>query len=111
MDCQNWEPVTVRRSHTTSKAAPVHYSATASYMQKLDQSDGIVKKKELSSTSRTEIMQTRVALGLNQVQLNQQCAFPANTIRDIESGRAVPSPGQMTILSRVLKISLKYNTN
>ena len=106
MDGQDWQTVTVRRSakKATSSAPPV--SAHTALMRKLD-SDEPVKIKSLSSASRQSIIQARVALGWNQVQLNTSCSFPSNSIRDIESGKAIPSPKQLNILNRVLKLSLK----
>jgi ribosome-binding protein aMBF1 (putative translation factor) len=55
-----------------------------------------------------ELVQKRVALGKSQVQLNQDCRFPVNTMREIESGRLCPTPSQVNMLNRVLKASLKY---
>jgi len=64
--------------------------------------------RRLTPESRNTIVQKRVALGKNQVQLNLDCRFPVNTIRDIENGRFCPNPQQLSVLNRVLKASLKY---
>jgi len=53
----------------------------------------------------------RTAAGWNQVQLNQQCGFPVNTIREIEAGRLTPNTQQLNTLNRVLKTGLKYETS
>ena len=64
--------------------------------------------KSLSAESRQAILQGRVANKWNQAQLNAQCSFPQNTIRDIENGKLCPTPQQLNVLSRVLKVVLKY---
>ena len=43
----------------------------------------------------------------DQVDLNVQCQFPVNTIREIEAGRLVPTIQQLNPLNRVLKTGLK----
>jgi ribosome-binding protein aMBF1 (putative translation factor) len=118
MDDQDWTPVVVKRSSRTSGSAPthnssriitprVHNSDEANHARKLEAME-IGKPKSLSPESRNEIVQKRIALGKNQVQLNQDCRFPVNTIRDIENGRMCPSIQQLNILNRVLKSSLKF---
>lgn len=123
MDEQDWTPVTVHRRGANKGAAAktgagssnivnrahVANSQGSAAARKLEETD-IGKPKQLSTESRNEITQRRVSLGKNQVELNQLCNFPVNTVRDIESGRFCPSPGQLSILNRVLKSSLKYET-
>ncbi len=91
-------------------APKVTFSSDAALQRKLAESDeiGQVKIKTLAPETRQEIVQRRVANGWNQQQLNQQCGFPANLIRDIESGRVTPSPTQLNILNRILRASLKF---
>ena len=122
MDEQDWTPVTVHRRGGAAGAGAragargssnivnrVHNTQASAIARKLEETD-IGKPKQLSTVSRNEITQKRVALGKNQVQFNQLCSFPVNTIRDIESGRFCPSPGQLSILNRILKSNLKYET-
>jgi ribosome-binding protein aMBF1 (putative translation factor) len=104
MDCQDWTTVTVKR-HTKAKTPVV--SGEAARMRKLE-NDDIPKPKTIHGCRQTMI-QARVAKGWNQTQLNLACGFPVHTIRDIESGKAQPSPQQLTILSRVLSIVMKYD--
>jgi ribosome-binding protein aMBF1 (putative translation factor) len=52
------------------------------------------------------MMQLRAAMKKTQVELNQLCSFPVNTIRDIEAGRLTPNPGQLIRLNAVLKTKL-----
>ncbi len=121
---QNWDPVILKKRQvdravaTRTRAqeaqagpsARVTFSSDAALQRKLAESDeiGQVKLKTLSPQSRQEIVQRRVANAWNQQQLNQQCGFPANLIRDIESGRVTPSPTQLNILNRILRASLRY---
>jgi ribosome-binding protein aMBF1 (putative translation factor) len=53
------------------------------------------------------MIQARVALGMNQLQLKQLYRLPANTIRDAEAGKQVPSHGQLNIINRNLKTNIK----
>ncbi len=113
---QDWEVVTVRRSASSrggargargaAGAAP-HYSPQASSSRKLANATEVGKHKILSAESRNFIIARRSADGITQVQLNQRCAFPPNTIRDVESGRVCPSIGQLNTLNRILKCGLK----
>jgi ribosome-binding protein aMBF1 (putative translation factor) len=107
---QNWEEVKiVNRSVTAAKRAGAHVpvSAEVATARRLD-SDAPLKKKYLTNESRQAIIQLRVANKWSQADLNTQCAFPPNTIRDIEAGRATPTGQQLTILNRVLKTTLKF---
>ncbi len=107
MDCQDWETVTVKRAVAKPKHTPVSHDVAVARRIENDESPKI---KGISSESRQQIIQKRVENKWNQQQLNVQCAFPANTIRDIESGRVHPTPHQLNTLSRVLKIVLKYES-
>lgn len=121
MDDQDWEIVTVKRrgaanaansvkatGTATATGSRVRVSSTAASMRKLESADTPSKRKELSPESKQLIVAARSSNSWSQVDLNKNCGFPANTIREIEAGRICPSPGQLQILSRVLKISVKY---
>ena len=127
MDDQDWTVVTVKRNRRTvgggshphsyngSQIGPKIITARSSNglaasqaAKKLEETE-VGKVKTLTAESRQEIVQKRVALGKNQVQLNQDCRFPVNTIRDIENGKYCPNQGQLGTLNRVLKASLKYD--
>jgi ribosome-binding protein aMBF1 (putative translation factor) len=114
MDNQDWELVTVRRSKNSaatkekSASAPApHYSPTATASRKLADATDVGKHKHLTSESRHTIIALRATNTWTQVQLNQKCAFPPNTIRDIEAGKVTPSIGQLNALNRVLKCGLR----
>ena len=109
MDGQDWTQVVVR-GKTTKPAAAVtktQVSAAVAQARKLESEDH-PKPKSLSHDSKQAIITTRVAKGWNQAQLNTQCAFPQHTIRDIENGKLTPSPAQLNVLNRVLKVALKF---
>jgi len=109
MDNQDWQTVTMKKRGSSNKSTdsrpPV--SAHTALMRKLDH-DEPVRIKSLSAASRQQIIQTRTANSWTQVQLNNACCFPAHTIRDIENGKAQPSPTQLNSLNRLLKLALKY---
>jgi hypothetical protein len=108
---QDWTEVTIRgkAKAAASASGPIpKYTSQASHLRKLEQADGPIKLKHLSSESKQMIVAKRVANGWNQTQLNQQCGFPLHTIRDIENSKLTPTPGQLNVLNRVLKTGLKY---
>ena len=110
-DGQDWSHVTIRGKPKAAspQGGPVpKYNSQASHLRKIEQADGPIKLKHLSSESKQMIIAKRVANGWNQTQLNQQCQFPLHTIRDIENGKLTPTPGQLNVLNRVLKAGLKY---
>ncbi len=109
---QDWTKVTIRGKPsvtTSAKSGPIpKLNPQAAQLRKLEQAEGPIKLKQLSSESKQMIVAKRVANGWNQTQLNQQCNFPLHTIRDIENGKITPTPGQLNTLNRVLKTGLKY---
>lgn len=111
MEHQNWETVTLKRNRKVT-AAGTHkplITAGAALARRLESDDIPKPTKSLSSESRSEIIRRRTAAEQTQAQLNTACAFPVNTIRDIESGKLCPTPTQLNVLNRVLHASLKYN--
>lgn len=121
MDHQDWTPVIVTsRPVTRSGSRPTVVKGpktiverdgnarnASAHAAKLEAADAPVKPKMLSSESRKLLTATRVALGKTQVQLNQQCAFPPNTIRELEAGHIHPTGSQLNKLNRELRIGLK----
>lgn len=112
MDNQDWTTVVMKKKNTGHSASQSESRTPASQhtslMRKLD-SETPVKIKSLGPSSRQAIVQARVTKSMNQSQLNTACAFPANTIRDIENGKVIPTPTQLNVLSRLLSIVLKYD--
>jgi ribosome-binding protein aMBF1 (putative translation factor) len=108
MDGQDWNVVRIHASKApakaTSKAPAKNTTPDVAGQRSLEQQETAQKPKTLSTESRTQIMQVRAAMKKTQVELNQICQFPANTVRDIESGRIVPTPSQLIRLNRALNV-------
>lgn len=108
---QDWQTVTVRgrrKPATNGDGAPKQQSAAQAQQHRADREDLPVSSRFLSSETRQQIIAKRVEQKWSQVDLDKQCNFPPHTMRDIESGRAVPSPTQLNVLNRVLKVALKF---
>jgi ribosome-binding protein aMBF1 (putative translation factor) len=104
---QDWNPVTIHGKSAPSKLSTrPKVSNEAAHLAKIERED-FVKSKVLSNESKQALIQARVAQKLTQVELDRKCSFPPHTINAFESGKLTPSNGQMNILSRVLKITLK----
>lgn len=93
----------------TNTAMKISTSSVANTVRNLDAATEVGVLKQLSSESRQAMMAARAANKLTQVELNQRCAFPANTIRDMEAGRLTPNQKQISILQRILKVQLKLS--
>ena len=118
-DGQDWTEVKIRgKPKTTTTNQNIqkqsftpnshHMGNPGSHERKLDQATDVVKPKKLTSESKQHIVAYRMSKKLTQDQLNQECRFPVNTIREIEAGRAHPSPKQLNVLNSVLQIALRY---
>lgn len=111
MEHQDWNPVTLRnsalRAEKTKTIQPKR-SAEAQRLSKLDTSE-IGKPKLLSSESRQELVQLRLAEKLTQQQLDHRCSFPPHTIRDLEANKRAPSTKELQTLNRILKCGLKLS--
>jgi len=108
---QDWQTVTVRgrRSKPVSESAGgKQQSASQVQQHRADREDLPVSSRFLSSETRQQIIAKRVEQKWSQSDLDKQCNFPQHSMREIESGRAVPSPTQLNILNRVLKVALKF---
>jgi ribosome-binding protein aMBF1 (putative translation factor) len=108
---QDWQTVTVRgrRNKPASEGAGGKQQSAAQVQQhRADHEDLPVSSRFLSSETRQQIIAKRVEQKWSQVDLDKQCNFPPHTMREIESGRAVPSPTQLNVLNRVLKVALKF---
>lgn len=108
---QDWEPVTIRSKNPsigTKKTAVTveRKSSEAARLAKLERED-VVKPKTLTSESRQALVAARVGLKKSQTEMDRQCAFPANTFREIEAGRLTPVGAMLNRINRELKISLR----
>lgn len=113
MEHQHWESVTIHSKkliHNDNSKPKI--TQTHKLMKALENAESSteIKIKKLSSESRQQIIHKRVDLGYDQTKLNILCSFQNNTIKDIEAGRLHPTPMQLSIINRILKLSLKYET-
>jgi ribosome-binding protein aMBF1 (putative translation factor) len=116
MDGQDWAPVVLRGTKPTISTGldrvvrqatkPQNVTPEAAAARRLEQQGGPQKPKELTTAARTEMMQRRAAMKKTQVELNQMCQFPANTVNGIESGKIIPNTSQLSKLNRVLGAKL-----
>jgi len=113
MDCQDWNEYKVGvkargGSGTAEKRHAVAPSVKA--VRALEAEDGapVLPTKSLGAEGRILIVSKRVELKKTQAELNALCSFPAHTIRDIESGKLCPTPMQLNVLNRMLRITLMY---
>jgi hypothetical protein len=113
---QDWVPLTItstaaKAPKTATKVIVPKVTQTARQAAKIADADGPIKQKVLDPASRQAIVNFRVGpdapVKRTQAELNTLCGFPANTIRDIESGKLTPTIGQLNTLNRVLKTGLK----
>ena len=108
---QDWTPLTIQKQGKVNDAKrsigskPVNTAPEVRAAAKLANTE-IGKPKILAD--RQEIVTRRLANSWSQADLNIQCRFPINTIRDIESGKICPTIQQLNMLNRVLKCGLKY---
>lgn len=118
-DGQDWTEVRIKGSKKTNSADYISQKQVissntrrlqneVSRQNKLADSAEIGKVKRLTSESRQKIIAFRTSKGWTQQQLNQECLFPVNTIREIEAGRLCPNTSQLNTLNRILKTGLKY---
>lgn len=109
MNQQDWTPVVIRGKATSSgfvTGVKDRTSAEVHALRKVEATE-IAKPPKLKNSSRSEMAQARVALGLTQKQLDMRCSFAANSCNTWESGRICPTPQQIQILNRILKIKLE----
>lgn len=112
MQGQDWTPVVLRGTKSGGQGQhstkPQNVTPEAAAARRLEQQEP-QKPKELSTAARKEMMQRRAAMKKTQVELNQMCQFPTNTVNGIESGKIIPSQSQLVKLNRVLgaKLSLE----
>lgn len=115
MDHQNWEPQVIRKTAAQLKADAIRTgkkevverkSADYGHLAKVEREE-TGRPKMLASESRQELVQRRLAEKLTQQQLDQRCAFPAHTIRDLEANKRAPTPKELQVLNRVLKCGLR----
>lgn len=115
MDCQDWDTIRVGTSVARggagggrggSRGGRGGGGAGAAIAAKLDAADVPTRSKMLSAEAIRTIQDYRRTNSLTQKQLDQRCAFSANTINLLEARRDAPTIKQLQILNRVLKTGL-----
>jgi len=113
MDNQDWTTVTVRGRNTGPKTLMERKNPEQERLRAVDNDDKAPKKKRLTADSRRALTAARMTMKKTQREIDTLCAFPANSIRDFESGAAVPSSPQISTLHRAFaadKLVLKVET-
>jgi putative transcription factor len=122
LDHQNWEPSVLRRTRTfeekkkagdivvVAKQQHVGNKHTVNSMAKAAATDfdpENIKKVPVSSQELAAAIRTaRAEKTWTQVELNQKCNFPANTIRDYENNTAVLNTQQLNTMNKILGVKL-----
>ena len=109
MEHQDWAPTVIRGKNPTKKTtSEIQHksSGVSAHLAKVEREE-IGKSKVLAPESRKELVAARLALKKTQVELDRTCAFPPNTIRDLEAGKLTPTTQQLNRLNRELKLGLK----
>jgi ribosome-binding protein aMBF1 (putative translation factor) len=114
MDGQDWTTTQIRNYAAAAKTAATlvpnaiaSRNPEAAHLRKVADAEVPIKIKKLAPESRQEIVAKRAANKWSQQDLNQQCNFPVNTIREIEAGRLTPNIQQLNTLNRILKTGLR----
>lgn len=108
---QDWDFIEIGQNRGTSGTSPrtmqtVPRSPTAQHLAKLASATEPVKQKMLSREAVTTIVNYRRANNLTQRHLDQQLAFPPNTINRLEARNVCPTTTQLNALNRILKTGL-----
>lgn len=109
MEHQDWNVVTIRNSKRLAekkREIQPKRSSESQHLAKVEREE-YSKPKMLSSESRQELVKRRLEEKLTQQQLDQRCAFPPHTIRDLEANKRAPTTKELQILNRILKVGLK----
>jgi ribosome-binding protein aMBF1 (putative translation factor) len=109
MEGQDWNTIQIKGQDATKRPtiSRAKVAPEVAHARKLAEADAPTKAKKLAPESRQEIVNIRATNKWSQQDLNQQCNFPVNTIREIEAGRLTPTIQQLNTLNRVLKTGLK----
>lgn len=117
MQHQDWDPVVICSSASTSARSGVkskghssaikNISAGVQAIRKLEDTPISTKPQMLTGKSRSEMAQIRVSKGWTQKQLDMNGQFPTNSCNGWESGKLCPTGPQLQKLHRILGIKLE----
>ncbi len=110
MQGQDWDPVKInnpRAAPAAQQGGGQRRNPEAQRQAKLAAATDIEKIKVLTRDSIAAIVAYRRANNLTQRHLDQQLAFPPNTINRIEARNLTPTTTQLNMMNRVLKTGLR----
>jgi putative transcription factor len=119
MSQQDWTPVVLRKNPTsvpktaTSLAAAkakgqvetvarVHHTAPSNAAKLDDNEAPDFKHQTVTHDFKLAMQKARQAKGWTQAELAQKCNVKTSVITDYESGKAIPQPGFISQLNRIL---------
>jgi ribosome-binding protein aMBF1 (putative translation factor) len=106
MDGQDWTTVTLKKRSTPTSRDTSQRNA-AIHLSKLEQPDALPPpKKRVHPESIQALIRKRIELNLTQEKADQKCSFPRNTIKDIESHKALPTQSQQSMIQRQFGVQL-----
>ena len=113
MSHQDWEPVIINKKLTNNninKPLVAQQKMIGSkQLKEVDEATSAGKLKELHGGDRQIMISMRAAKGLKQDELAQALAMPASVYKNIENGKAIPTPQQLNKINNYLKINLKLS--
>lgn len=84
-------------------------AAAAAHLRALDEATDIpLKKRSVEPASRQALVQARLAKSWTQDQADAAHNFPKHTFKGIENGSLLPTGPQLSRISSVLKVNLKF---
>ena len=100
-DHQDWTTVTLRNpkralENAQKRIVPVAVGGAPRRIVE----DDLPKPRFLTREARQALMTARAANKLSQRDTDARCAFPANTIRDLEAGTLAPTQHHLRSLQR-----------
>ena len=103
-DNQDWTTVTLRNpkrvAENAQKRIELRNPVAATGVPRRIVEEDLPKPRFLTRKARQDLMSARVAAKLTQRELDARCAFPANTIRDLEGGTIAPTQQHLRSLQR-----------
>ena len=111
-DHQDWTPVVLHRRNPARERQGGGDGGERARLARLEESTDIADapKKRVAPESIQNLIRKRMELKINQDKADQVCQFPRHTFRDIESHRALPTPKQMSVIQKLLGISIRITT-
>ena len=84
------------------------HSAARSAQPALPAADVPLKKRTVEPASRQALVQARLAKSWTQDQADAAHNFPKHTFKGIENGSLLPTGQQLSKISSVLKVNVKF---